>query len=184
MKSEPDFTTTSKWVIVAIGRREEGPADRSVGHRGQMSHYHIKSLDGVHWDASKIAFESFFQSVQRNLRHPFDCYTKDTIFAFTRKCHFKLNFVPSNGQIVTGVHVLSSIKYGLLVAKYFRVALYHRLNNFAIDLAWALVRRDGHIVVMKKASRHCNLEVIGSQCNDSSVSAHIWSTWTEEDGWW
>ena len=44
METKPHLSPAAQRVLVALGRREEGAADRSVSHAGQVPHHHVQRL--------------------------------------------------------------------------------------------------------------------------------------------
>lgn len=115
------------------------------------------------------------------MRHPLDGDSKDPIFSFTRQRDLQINSIVANGKGVSGVQVVSAVEHGLNLTKELRVGLHHGLDNLSVDLARALVRLDVDVVVVHKASRHCDLKVVGLEQNRPALAAQIWSSWAYED---
>lgn len=89
METEPDFSTTTEWVIISIRAAEERPPHGGVSHRGQMSHDHVEGEDRVVGYLPGAAFQGLLQGVQGHLRDPFYYYSEHAVLPFARKGHLQ-----------------------------------------------------------------------------------------------
>ncbi|KAH9388096.1 hypothetical protein TYRP_009303 [Tyrophagus putrescentiae] len=173
VEAEPDLAPSAQRVVVALGAAEEGPPHRGVGHRGEVAHHHVERLDRVEGNGPALALQRLLQHVQVDLAEVLDGDAEDAVLALARQRHLQLDLLPADGQVVSGVHVLAPVKDRLAVAEDLLVGLDHRLDDLAVDLARALVRRDGHVVVVEEAAGHGNLKVVRPQADGAAVVAGV-----------
>ena len=173
VEAEPDLPAAAEGMVVAVRRREEAAADGGVGHGGQVTHHHVQGLDGVERYLSRAAFQGLLEGVERDLFGPLDRDAEHPISAFSGQGDFELDSFVSYWQWVPGVHVVAAVEDRLPRSEYSSVGLDHRLDDVPVDLSGTLVRLDADLVVVDVASRHGNLEVVGTQENRATVATDV-----------
>lgn len=176
METEPDFSSTAQWMVVAVWRTEETPPDWRVCHAWQMAHHHIQCQNGIVWNLSGAPLKRLFQIEQWNLCQPFDRNAKHTILPFAGQRYFQLQTIIADGQWIACVQIVATVEDGLQHAKQFTVRMDHGFDNFTIDLAWTFVRLNVDVIVVNETAWHGNLKVIGAQQNGPTLMAKVWSS--------